>query len=387
VDSVLVSGERCDVAVLGAGLVGLSLAYELAGLGASVTVIDAAHRGRATDAGAGILSPVTSAETDAALWPFLRQAGAHYPALLARLAGDGADVSAAGYGACGILSVGLRPHEDDWFGPFAELVLTRSPGEVSEIPAGEATALFPPLGPVHRALHAPGSARVDGRGMAAALRQAARARGVAFVQGTVHGVVAGAAHGPLVGSVRVEGHGDVDCSALAVAGGAWTAAAGEWLGRSLPVGPTKGQIVHLGVEAETGRWPIVQPLLTHYLVPWPGGRVACGGTFEPAAGFSVTATAAGVHELLRECLLVAPGLGGAAYLETRVGLRPTSSDDRALVGSLPGWANVWVATGHGANGLLQGPYSARVLAHAIAGVPLPADEAPLPDAFDPARFA
>ncbi|MGA2473931.1 MAG: FAD-dependent oxidoreductase [Acidimicrobiales bacterium] len=383
---MLVNGERRDVAVVGAGLVGLALAYELACLGASVTVVDAAHRGRATDAGAGILSPATSSETDAALWPFLRRAGAHYPALLARLAGDGADVSAAGYGACGVLSVGLRLHEDRWFSPFADLVLRRSPGEVSEVPAAEAAALFPPLGTVHRALHAPGSARVDGRGMAAALRQAAEARGVAFVEGAVHGVVAGAAHGRHVESVCVEGHGNVDCTTLAVAGGAWTAAAGEWLGRDLPVGPTKGQIVHLGVEAETGTWPIVQPLLTHYLVPWPGGRVACGGTFETGAGFSVTVTAAGLHELLRECLLVAPGLQGATYLETRVGLRPTSSDDRALVGRLPGWGNVWVATGHGANGLLQGPYSARVLAHAMAGVSLPADEPPLPDAFDPARF-
>ena len=380
------NGERCDVAVLGAGLVGLALAYELSCLGATVTVIDAGHPGRATDAGAGILSPVTSTETDAALWPFLRQAGAHYPALLARLTGDGADVSAAGYGACGILSIGLRPHEDGWFSPFADLVLRRSPGEVAEIPAEEATALFPPLGPVHRALHAPGSARVDGRGMAAALRRAAEARGIAFVEGMAHGLVSGASHGQQVEAVLVERQGSVDCTVLAVAGGAWTGAVGEWLGRDLPVGPTKGQIVHLGVEGETGRWPIVQPLLTHYLVPWPGGRVACGGTFETDAGFSVTVTAAGLHELLRECLLVAPGLDGAAYLETRVGLRPTSADDRALVGRLPGWGNVWVATGHGANGLLQGPYSARVLAHAIAGVALPPEETPLPDAFDPARF-
>jgi D-amino-acid dehydrogenase len=101
----------------------------------------------------------------------------------------------------------------------------------------------------------------------------------------------------------------------------------------------------------------------------------------------VTVTAAGLHELLRECLLVAPGLDGSRYLETRVGLRPTSADGRALVGRVPGWGNVWVATGHGANGLLQGPYSARVLAHAMAGVPLPANEPPLPDAFDPGRFA
>ena len=385
------SEERCDVAVIGAGLVGVSLAYELACLGTSVTVIDAGHPGRATDAGAGILSPVTSMETDEALWLFSRQAGAHYPALLQRMASDGVDVAGTGYARCGMLSLGLRPNEDEWFAPFAELVLRRAPGEITEITPEEASSLFPPLGPVHRVLHAPASARVDGRGMAAALRQAAAARGVVFVTGAAHGVLAGGAAAGTGGTrhveaVEVEGHRNVTCRAVAVAGGAWTAAAGEWLGTRMPVGPTKGQIVHLGVGAETQGWPIVQPLLTHYLVPWPGGRVACGGTFEAGAGFSVSVTAAGLHELLRECLTIAPGLDGSTYLETRVGLRPTSIDDRAVVGRLPGWGNAWVATGHGANGLLQGPYSARVLAHAMAGRALPADEPPLPQSFDPGRF-
>jgi D-amino-acid dehydrogenase len=223
--------------------------------------------------------------------------------------------------------------------------------------------------------------------MAAALRQAAAARGVAFVTGAAHGVVAGGGGMRHVDAVEVEGHQNVACGAVAVAGGAWTAAMGEWLGARLPVGPTKGQIVHLGIGADTDQWPIVQPLLTHYLVPWPGGRVACGGTFEVGAGFSVSVTAAGLHELLRECLTVAPGLDGADYLETRVGLRPTSTDDHAVVGRLPGWGNAWVATGHGANGLLQGPFSARVLAHTMSGVALPAEEEPLPASFDPGRFA
>ncbi len=340
VDSVPVKGDGHDVAVVGAGLVGLSLAYELACLGATVTVVDAAHPGRATDAGAGILSPVTSHEMDTALWPFLRQAGAHYPALLARLAVEGADIDAAGYGACGILSLGLRASEDEWFAPFADVVLRRSPGEVSEITPEEAGSLFPPLGPVHRVLHAPRSARVDGRGMAAALREGAVARGVAFVQGAVEGIEADGVAGPGTRQLRalsVTGHGPLACDAVAVAGGAWSPAAGAWFACSLPVGPTKGQIIHLGVEGDTGEWPIAQPLLTHYLVPWPGGRVACGGTFETGAGYSVRVTAAGLQELLRECLSVAPGLRDATYLETRVGLRPTSADDRALVGRVPGW--------------------------------------------------
>ncbi len=379
--------DAADVIVVGAGIVGLSLAYELAALGASVTVVDAGHTGRATDAGAGILSPVTSMETDPALWPFLRQCGTHYPSLLDRLAADGAPVQEAGYGECGLLSVVLRPHENEWFAPFAEMAMRRAPGEVAEIGPADARSLFPPLGRVHRALHAPGAARVDGRGMAAALRAATRARGVTFLQGHADGVAAedGPAGARHVSAVRVAGGGEVACGALAVTGGAWSAAMGEWLDCALPVGPTKGQIVHLGVEGDTGAWPIVQPLLTHYLVPWPGGRVVCGGTFESGAGFSTTATAAGISELLREGLSVAPGLAEAEYRETRVGLRPMSADDRAFLGRLPGWGNAWVATGHGANGLLQGPYSGRVLAHAVAGRVLPAGEVPAPAAFDPAR--
>ena len=95
--------------------------------------------------------------------------------------------------------------------------------------------------------------------------------------------------------------------------------------------------------------------------------MACGGTFEVEAGFSLAVTASGLQELLRECLTVAPGLDGAAYIETRVGLRPTSPDGRAVVGRVPGWSNAWVVTGHGANGLLQGPYSSRLVAHAARG--------------------
>jgi len=327
-------------------------------------------------------------ESDPELWPFLRLAGAHYPVLLERLADDGASTDGASYGLCGILSLVLRHHENEWFAPFADMALRRAPDDVAEISPGDAARMFPPLGRVHRVVHAPGAARVDGRGIASALREASAARDVTFVNGTVTDLAdAGGADGPRrVHALRLDAGDEVRCGALAVAGGAWSGSLGECLDCRLPVGPTKGQIVHLGVEAETGDWPIVQPLLSHYLVPWPGGRVACGGTFETGAGYSTTVTTAGLHELLREGLGLAPGLATATYLETRVGLRPTSVDDRALVGLLPGWSNAWVATGHGANGLLQGPYSGRLLASVIAGLDAP-DDVPIPTAFDPRRFS
>ena len=107
---------------------------------------------------------------------------------MAQLGAEGIDTGGTGYARCGLLSVGLRPHEDGWFQPFADLVTTRSADAVSEITTSTAEGLFPPLGSVHRVLHCTSAARVDGRGLAEALRRGAQARGVKLVSGTVRGV-------------------------------------------------------------------------------------------------------------------------------------------------------------------------------------------------------
>ena len=164
------------------------------------------------------------------------------------------------------------------------------------------------------------------------------------------------------------GDREVRCGAVAVAGGAWTAEIEGQLRTAVPVAPLKGQILHLVLPgAPTGEWPILQPLLGFYLVPWPGGRVACGGTMEPEAGFDARPTAAGVRDLARECLRTAPGLAGATFVEVRVGVRPAPTDGLAVLGRVPGWDNAYVATGHGTEGLLLGPYSAAVVARSMAG--------------------
>ena len=187
------TGAPCDVAIAGGGLVGLSAAYELATRGAQVTVIDAGHPGRATDAGAGILAPETHPTDETFWWELACRAGEHYPLLLERLRADGVSTEGSGYAHCGLLSVGLRESEDSWFTPFADRVTRRSAGRVREVTPAAASTLFPPLGSVHRVLHYADAARIDGRGMAAAVRQASERRGVRFVPGSVSGV--GAAGG------------------------------------------------------------------------------------------------------------------------------------------------------------------------------------------------
>ncbi len=368
----------CDAAVIGGGLVGSALCYELSRRGISVVLVDRHDPGRATDAGAGILSPATSPEEDPDWCRLALEAGDYYPALAAGLASDGPDDP--GYGQCGLLSIAREAHEEAWFESAARLAAARAPGVVQEVGPDEARELFPPLGDVWRALHHPAAARVDGRRMAAALLAAAERRGVVRLPAGATGVRATGGRATAV----VTTAGEVACGALVVAGGAWSPEMGAALGASLPIEPMKGQILHLALPAApTGGWPIVQPVLGYYLVPWPDGRVACGGTMEAAAGFDHRPTASGAHQLLRECLRTAPGLADATLLEIRVGIRPVAADGHPVLGPVPGWANVHVATGHGTDGLLLGPYSAALVARSMTGEALDPVAAP----FGAGRFA
>ena len=77
-----------------------------------------------------------------------------------------------------------------------------------------------------------------------------------------------------------------------------------------------------------------------------------------------------------------PGLARATLREVRVGLRPVSVDDMPILGALPGVPNVYVATGHGANGLLLGPLSGALMADEVLGRDPRLDLTP----FSPKRF-
>jgi D-amino-acid dehydrogenase len=372
-----VSDGTCDVAVVGGGLVGASLAYELVSVGADVVLVDGHHPGRATDAGAGILSPETTWNPDDGWFSFGQAAGAHYRTLLSRLAADGAPDS--GFDECGLLLVALDPGEDDWFATRAELALRRSPGVLTEVSVDQARALFPPLGPIRRALHNPRAGRVDGRLMRSAVLHGAASHGLRRLDANATALRVRGGRAVGIDSDA----GSLSCGAVAIAGGAWSPSFGRQLGIEIPVAPVKGQIVHVQLPALTdgsavasGGWPIVSPVLTHYVVAWPEGRLACGGTYESDAGFDVRPTVAGVAELLGACLAIAPGLAAATVVEVRVGLRPVSADDLPVLGRVPGWDNVHLVTGHGTEGLLLGPYSAALVARGIergesAGGPLP----------------
>jgi D-amino-acid dehydrogenase len=367
-----------DVVVVGGGLVGTALAFELAGVGMRTVLVDAHHAGRATDAGAGILSPETAVADDARWFALAMGAAEHYRRLVPVLEGGGGRPT--GYAVTGTIRVALREWEDEPYAANLALARERCPDAVEEITPEEARARFPPLGDVRAAWHSPRAARIDGRAITESLLDAARARGVDHVAGAVERLVT---KGERVTGVVVTGE-TVGCDAVAIAGGAWTPPLAAQLGANVAVVPVRGQIAHLRVpDTDTARWPIIQPLLSLYIVPWPDGHVAVGATHEPDAGFDARVTAGGVRMLFSEMLRLAPGLADASFSEVRAGLRPVSRDDLPVLGALPGWENAFVCTGHGANGLLLGPFSAYLVARAIRGEPPDLDLGP----FAAHRFA
>lgn len=365
-----------DAIVIGGGIVGASAAYHLARDGAETLLVDRGDPGQATDAGAGILSPATSSRTDERWVEFAIEAVDYYPELLAELDGE------TGYNESGMLSVAVSADEIDPFDETLAEIENRQEqletpvfGSIESLAPEEARERFPPLAETHRALTYANGARVDGRKLARALRKSGQQHGLEVEAANVERIDPGR-------PVRVEtAAGErFEADSVVIAGGAWSNEFAEGLSIEIPVKPQRGQIVHLDVDRETGDWPVVSGFRGHYIVPWPGGRIAVGATRETGSGFDHRTTAGGVHEVLEEALRVAPGLSDANLAEIRVGLRPSSPDGLPILGHVGD--GVALATGHGATGLQLGPYSGKVVSQLVRGKDPEYDLTP----FSPDRF-
>lgn len=372
--------------MVGGGIVGASTAYHLARSGTRTLLLDRRDDGRATAAGAGIVSPATSSRTDDPDWfRFAVEAFEYYRPLVDRLEteGDGA----TGVVRTGQVAVAADESDVDRYEERLSTIERRSerdgypePGTVEEIDPALARELFPPLADVERAFRYEHGMRVDGTKLATALKRAGERHGLA----TVHeDVTAIETDGDRVTGV-VGRHDRYDAEAAVVAGGAWSGEFGAQLGLEIPVSPQRGQLVSVALpEADPVDWPVVTGLGDRYLVPWPDGTVLAGATRESDAGFDPRVTPNGVRSLLDDAIGLAPGLANATFRGADVGLRPASPDGRPILGPVPDVEGAFLATGHGPTGLQIGPYSGHVVAQTVRG------ETPAADlsAFRPGRFA
>ncbi|HYH47468.1 MAG TPA: FAD-dependent oxidoreductase, partial [Thermoanaerobaculia bacterium] len=283
------------VVVAGAGVIGLSLAYELThSPGVRVVLVDRDEPGQASSwAGAGIVTP--AAPTAPRPIDRLRElSGRTLAAWSERLKAEtGIDNE---YIRCGGLELALE--EEDLPGLERAAEDWREQGVAIEaVAAGRLRELEPALAPgVAGAYLLPDEAQIRNPRHVAALVAACAGRGVEVRTGTpVRGLaMKGDKDGGRVTGLVTDG-GTIEGDAVVVAAGAWSAALLETVGVSLPVRPVRGQIALLAPPA-----PLLSRVIwigARYLVPRRDGRILVGST-EEEAGFTAHPTAEGVRGLL-----------------------------------------------------------------------------------------
>lgn len=370
-----------DLIVLGGGIVGAGAALAAVGQGASVAVVDAGLPGRASEAGAGIISPVAldRGEQRPDWTAVITRCVSYYRELLAEV--DELDPDGAGsatFRQVGELVVARDDPEDLAALAAIEDRLATSEGQRAHGVTEPPTALsgpdlhryWPELRGDLQALFISEVGRVAGGRLAARLLAAARRLARREHNGRNFLTMSGSAVVDRSRTTPVVRVGDEALSAGAVllATGAWAGPDLDAFGLQVGIRPVRGQIVHLRAGDEsTGGRPVVNTPGGGYLLGFDD-RVVVGATHEDA-GFDVRVTAAGQRQVLDTALELAPGLGTATLLETRVGLRPVSSDGLPVVGAVaPG---IHVVTGLGAWGLTLGPLLGRRAAVHALGEPLP----------------
>jgi D-amino-acid dehydrogenase len=340
-------------------------------------VADAAEPGRATAAGAGIVSPWTSRRSGSE-YELAAAAAAYYPEVVAQLAEDGRLDSSFEVVGGMVVSADETELREAYERTSTRAAGAPAAGEVRRLDPRQARELFPPLAPELAAVHVSGAGRVDGRQLRLALLGAAVSRGARLVEGRAALSVTGGLPARVAVADEV-----IEGDAVVVAAGAWSADLLTPLGIRLEVEPQRGQITHLGLPGtETVAWPVVLPVSSHYLLAFPDSRVVVGATRETGSGSDYRVTAAGQREVLDEALAVAPGLADATLLETRVGFRPASPDGAPLLGAFAGFPGLVVAGGFGPAGLTLAPLCGHLVAAAALGEEVPFDiEAYRPDRF------
>jgi glycine oxidase len=370
--------RRFDVAIVGAGIIGLAIAWRARQAGMTVTVLERELAGRGTShVAAGMLAPVAEVE--------FGEAGGRVLELGLRSArmwpGFAAELEASAGSSVGLMRTGtllVARDDDDARELERQLEFRGSLGlAVRRLRPSQARELEPALAPTVRlALEAGDDHSVDPRLVLAALRLACDAAGVVLrerapvacvecEQAPIRDAGGDSAAGRVTGVVLADGE-RLATGQVVLAAGPWSERiAGLPAGVGVPVRPVKGQTLRLRDPAGAGLLRRVLRFRGGYLVPRADGRYVLGATVEEQ-GFDLAPTAGAVYELLRDARELVPGISELEIEELSVGLRPGTPDNAPAIGAGAVAGLVW-ATGHYRNGVLLAPLTAELVAGVLTG--------------------
>jgi glycine oxidase len=362
-----------DAVVAGGGVIGASIAFELASEGMSVAVFDAQMPGReASWASAGMISPAPENFTMASLLP-ISVASVHlYPDFLGRVEElSGKTVGYRKDGALDLFLNGMGQNEIDEL-----LALHHGAGLRAEALSGpEAREIEPALtGDLRAAVHRPDEASLDNRLLTEATLEAARRRGVEIFPG--NGAKAVWTEGTTCKGLQLQS-GRVEAKWTVIAAGCFSARI-DGVAPYAPVTPAKGQMMALRCDTVNLKKDLWCGHM--YLVPRHDGRIIAGSTVE-YEGFDRSVTVAGMKKILTGAISLVPALEAARIEETWAGLRPDSPDHLPILGPTD-LNGLLIATGHFRSGILLTPVTARLIREWVTTQRVSEDWAP----FSPLRF-
>jgi glycine oxidase len=348
-----------DVAVIGDGIIGRSIALELCRVGASCVIVGTTHAGAGWRAAAGILAPSVGGR-DPDVRAILRRSLDLYPGFLERLRTFDPRLGLVE----GLLEV-LSTPDTGTLGPDSILL------DGSEARRQE-PALLAPLGAV---LHRRDAAADSERIVAALQRALAAERLVVEIRDDGAASVDLERLPPSVTTVSGQ---TLRAQSIILAAGAWTPGL-RGLPRPIPVLPLKGQIIALDAPGL-----ISHPIMAGHTYFVPRGREVVVGATQEDVGFDVEATEEAAHSLQADAARYCPALAKVAITRHWAGLRPATPELLPILGPEPLAPSLVYACGHSRNGILLAPLTATLIRDCIAH---PGAQDPSLARFSVTRFA
>lgn len=358
--------------VLGGGLMGLSIAHQLARHGCAVQVISRRRSEAAGFVAAGMLAP----HAEGLSGPLL-ELGRRSLSAIPRWVGQ---IEADSGLSCGLRTSGIvvpfrsRSERDAY--PTAELgqrldtsqLIRELPGLGASWTAG---LLFEQDGQID-----------NRRRLMRALERACVSLGVDFLEGSEVRHLLRSPAGQLNGVVLQTAEGEqrqIHCNQAVLCSGAWS----QQLIPELPVFPVKGQMLSLQGPRDYLKRVIFGP--GTYMVPREDGLVVVGATTEPEAEFREGLTPNGQQQLQQGIASLLPDASQWPPMERWWGFRPCTPDEGPLLGKGP-IEGLWLATGHHRNGVLLAAITAEWLSLAMTTTAMTQEDELLLKAFRWDRF-
>ena len=341
-----------DVVVLGAGVIGSSIAHTFAQHKYKTILVDKQQPGQeASAAAAGILAVSSGRSKRGPMYQLKKASQELYPALIQDIQ-QATDIDIE-YQTVGVLCL-IRNDADEK--KYRKLyALRQEQGHpVTWLSAEALRQAEPALAPNLRgAVHFSSDHHLHNGKLAEAWALAAEKCGAQLRAGTtatdVH-LTQGR-----VQSIRL-GDDWVEAGTVVIATGSWSRQVGDLFGIALPVEPAKGQML----AVRTTRLSHVISCDEHYLVPRKNGEVIIGSTVE-YVGHTKEVTGETLQDFIDRSEALVPGISKAPLSRFWAGLRPYSPTRRPILCRAPGLDNVVLATGHHRNGIVLAPITGKLI--------------------------